>query len=475
MTHAATGTPGTMGRYDDEVTGLAAPLVDPGDLDELLDRVGDARVVLLGEASHGTHEFYAWRAAISRRLIEEKGFSFVAVEGDWPDCERMDRSVRGLPDAATRPARRARAFERWPTWMWANQEVVDFADWLRARNARAPRGGAGRLLRPGRLLALGVAAGDPLWLREHDPEHVPAALARLPLLPALRRGPAAVRAAPPGSCPTNCEDEVVDLLVELRRSRPRPTATAASPPGRTPRSWPERRALLPHDGARRPRVVERPRPAHGRHPRPAAPAPRAGSKAIVWAHNTHVGDARATDMADAGEVNIGQLARERYGADEVVLVGFGTPPRHGRRRRRWGAPMEVMPVPPGAPAFARGSPARRCAAAGPVRLPARRPDPSCSPTAGPPRRSASSTTRSGSAGATTCRRCSATATTPSSGSTESQAVRPLHGRPPASSSPRPTRPASDGGSLSSSSPPQPVRAAAATGPGTIRCGRSPGR
>src|SRR4051812_16429462 len=103
-----------MGRYGDEITALAARLTDPGDLDALLDRIGDARVVMLGEATHGTHEFYAWRSAISRRLIAEHGFSFVAVEGDWPDCDRVDRSVRCLPDAAGDPREALLAFERWP-------------------------------------------------------------------------------------------------------------------------------------------------------------------------------------------------------------------------------------------------------------------------------------------------------------------------------------------------------------------------
>src|SRR5947208_2506119 len=119
-----------MGRYGQEITAVAAPLTGPGDLDVLLDRIGHARVVMLGEASHGTHEFYAWRAAITRRLIEEKGFSFVAVEGDWPDCDRVDRSVRCLPDAPADPREALLAFERWPTWMWANEEVVDFTRWL---------------------------------------------------------------------------------------------------------------------------------------------------------------------------------------------------------------------------------------------------------------------------------------------------------------------------------------------------------
>jgi erythromycin esterase-like protein len=122
-----------MARYADEVAALAVPLTDPGDLDALLARVGPARVVLLGEATHGTHEFYRWRAELTRRLIAEYGFSFVAVEGDWPDCARVDRSVRrGEPDD---PRQALALFERWPTWMWANEEVVDFARWLRRYNS----------------------------------------------------------------------------------------------------------------------------------------------------------------------------------------------------------------------------------------------------------------------------------------------------------------------------------------------------
>src|SRR3982750_1348690 len=123
-----------MGRYGEEIAALAGPLIDPGDLEILLDRVGAARVVMLGEASHGTHEFYTWRAAISRRLIEEKGFAFVAVEGDWPDCDRVDRSVRCRAGAPTDPRAALLAFERWPTWMWANEELVDFSRWLRLHN-----------------------------------------------------------------------------------------------------------------------------------------------------------------------------------------------------------------------------------------------------------------------------------------------------------------------------------------------------
>src|SRR3954470_2845686 len=105
----------------------ARPLNDPADLDPLLTLIGDARYVLLGEASHGTHEYYTWRAALSERLIEEHGFSFIAVEGDWPDCYQVNRFVKAYPDGGTHARDALDAFERWPTWMWANEEIVELA------------------------------------------------------------------------------------------------------------------------------------------------------------------------------------------------------------------------------------------------------------------------------------------------------------------------------------------------------------
>src|SRR5262245_65028724 len=107
-----------------QVRAHARPLRRPADLGPLLRRIGDARCVLLGEASHGTHEYYTWRAEISKRLIREKGFSFIAVEGDWPDCYRVCRFVKGRQGAGTNALEVLGAFERWPTWMWANEEVV---------------------------------------------------------------------------------------------------------------------------------------------------------------------------------------------------------------------------------------------------------------------------------------------------------------------------------------------------------------
>ncbi|MFE9957608.1 erythromycin esterase family protein [Micromonospora sp. NPDC005299] len=333
-----------MGRYDDEVAALATPLTDPGSLDPLLDRVGDARVVMLGEATHGTHEFYTWRAAVTRRLVEERGFSFVAVEGDWPDCDRVDRSVRCRPGAPADPRAALAAFERWPTWMWANEEVVDFTRWLRDRNARVDaveRVGFHGL----DVYSLWESLREILtWLREHDPDQVPAALAAYRCFDPYDEDPQQYALAT-RLVPHRCEEEVVALLAGLRER------AAADGPDRFGTvqnaevvAGAERYYRAMVRGGRESWNV---RDRHmddtlGRLLDHYGP----GARAVVWAHNTHVGDARATDMADAGEVNIGQLARERYGPEQVVLVGFGTHSGTVTAGAAWGAPMETMTVPP---------------------------------------------------------------------------------------------------------------------------------
>ncbi|MGM1064543.1 erythromycin esterase family protein [Saccharothrix sp. Mg75] len=340
-----------MPRYSEEVAALAAPLTDAGDFDVLLDRVGDARVVMIGEASHGTHEFYRWRALLTRRLIAEKGFSFVAVEGDWPDCDRVDRAVRCLPDAPADPRGALAAFERWPTWMWANEEVADFTRWLRAHNAVRDvheRVGFHGL----DVYSLWESLREILThLREHDPVEVPAALAAYhcfePYGESARDYAMATRLIP-----TSCENEVVDLLVRLRE---RAAANGSAGDGGAFGAWQNAEVVAGAEryyramigGGReswnvRDRHMDDTLARLLTHYGP-------GSKAVVWAHNTHVGDARATAMAAHGEINIGQLARERYGGDRVVLVGFGSHRGTVVAGDSWGAPLHEMPVPAARP------------------------------------------------------------------------------------------------------------------------------
>jgi erythromycin esterase len=340
---------------DDELVemlgGMALPLEDADDLDPLLDRIGDARFVLLGEASHGTSEYYISRAALTKRLIAEKGFSFVAVEGDWPDCYRVNRYVKGYADAGARAYEVLRAFDRWPTWMWANWEVVALAEWLRRHNAGRPaEEQAG-------FYGLDVYS---LW------ESLDAVLAYLERIDpdAARLARDAYRCFEPYAgdlqqyayatalVPASCEREVMELLAELRRSAP-----AYREDSREGYFNAEQNALVCRNAERYYRTMLRGgapswnvRDRHmaqtlDRLMRDHGP----GAKAIVWEHNTHVGDARATDMASAGMVNVGQLVREAHAQEGVVLIGFGSYEGSVIAGRAWGAPMERMSVPTARP------------------------------------------------------------------------------------------------------------------------------
>ena len=198
---------------------IAHPLTGTDDLDPLLQRIGDARFILLGEASHGTHEFYTWRRRISERLIREKGFSFIAVEGDWPDCYRVNRYVKGFPEAEASARDVLHAFERWPTWMWANREVVELAEWLRRHNDAQP---------PERRVGFYGLDVYSLWesmdevlsyLGRVDPEAAARARRAYGCFDPYEHDVQEYAIAT-ALVPTSCEDEAVAMLSELRRKAP---------------------------------------------------------------------------------------------------------------------------------------------------------------------------------------------------------------------------------------------------------------
>jgi erythromycin esterase-like protein len=334
----------------DAVRSLARPLRDPADLDPLLERIGDARIVAVGEASHGTHEYYAWRAALTRRLIEERGFRFVAVEGDWPDCYRVNRSVKLRDGADEDPRETLDAFNRWPTWMWANDEVVNFCRWLRGFNAsRAADQRVG-------FYGLDVySLWDSMhelvgWLRENEPEHADRAVQALRCFEPFGEDGAEYAFAT-RFAPTSCEQAVVDLLHHLCERRGQ-DGIEGDPEERFSA---EQNAAVVVDAERYYRAMIR-GSADSWNVRDVHMVDtlerllgHAGEKAVVWEHNTHIGDARATDMAGAGMTNVGQLLRERHGADDVVLVGFGGYRGGVIAGDSWGAQMARMPVPPARP------------------------------------------------------------------------------------------------------------------------------
>ncbi|WP_456598731.1 erythromycin esterase family protein [Blastococcus sp. SYSU DS0616] len=334
-------------RLGEQIRDLARPLRTAADLDPLLDRVGDARIVAIGEASHGTHEYYAWRAALTRRLVEEHGFGLVAVEGDWPDCYRVNRSVRLREDADADPRDALDAFSRWPTWMWANDDVVDFCRWLREHNAGLPE--------DARVGFYGVdvySLWESMhalvgWLAEHEPQHVDQAKQALACFEPFGEDGAEYAFASRFT-PSSCEQAAVDLLRSLCEERGRAESGADA----EARFSAEQNAAVVVDAERYYRAMIRGsaeswnvRDVHMVDTLDRLLA-HTGRKVVVWEHNTHIGDARATDMAAAGMTNVGQLLRERHGADDVVLVGFGGYRGGVIAGREWGAQMERMAVPP---------------------------------------------------------------------------------------------------------------------------------
>lgn len=299
---------------------------------------------MLGEASHGTHEYYRLRELLTRRLIAECGFSFVAVEGDWPDCERVHRSVIDAPGADADPQAALQRFERWPTWMWANAEVARFCRWLKAWNLERPESARAGFhgLDVYSLWESMQAILD--YVGEEDPAGLKAAEEAYRCFEPYRNRFEEYGLAS-RFVSARCEDEVVHLLSRLRERAMSDGADSFS-------AWQNAEVVAGAERYYRAMVAGGPHSWNIRDTHMSDSLDRlldyygADAKAVVWAHNTHIGDARATDMADEGMHNIGQLARERHGDTSVVLVGFGSYQGNVIAAPRWGAASETMIVPP---------------------------------------------------------------------------------------------------------------------------------
>jgi erythromycin esterase-like protein len=323
------------------------PLASKADLGPLMGRIGDARIVMLGEASHGTHEYYMWRAHISKRLIEEKGFNFIAVEGDWPECYRLNRFVKRYDPANKGAFKVLEGFNRWPTWMWANWEIVALADWMQQHNTgRSVDKRAG-------FYGLDVYS---LWesmenimqyLKKTDPAALKVAEEAFRCFEPYRKEEGVSYAKAAQFVPDLCQTEVVELLKKIRERLPSYNTdhenvfSAEQNALVAVNAEKYYRAMIaggPHSWNIRDRhmadTLERLLAFHG-----------ADAKGIIWAHNTHVGDARATDMAGEGMYNIGELARTQHHEKGVVLVGFGSYKGSVVAGRSWGAPMHDMRLP----------------------------------------------------------------------------------------------------------------------------------
>ena len=325
------------------------------DYDALLQRVGDRRFVLIGEASHGTHDFYAERARITRRLIEEYGFNAVAVEADWPDAYRVNRYVMGLStdtDADTALS----DFRRFPAWMWRNRDVLDFVEWLRSRNETQVNPARKTRFYGLDLYSLRASMEAVVgYLDRVDPDEATRARARYSCFDHVAGEGQAYGYALAYSSAIPCENEVVAQLIELRRRAEgylRRDGWVADDEF----FFAEQNALLVRDAEEYYQQMYRADVSswnlRDRHMAATLDSlaehlsdQLGRAKVVVWEHNSHVGDARSTEMGSRGEFNVGQLARQRY-AGECALIGFTT--YHGTvtASTDWGGPSERKRVRP---------------------------------------------------------------------------------------------------------------------------------
>jgi erythromycin esterase-like protein len=326
------------------------------DFDSLLHLIGDAHFVLIGEASHGTHEFYATRAAITRRLIAEKGFNAVAVEADWPDAYRVNRFVRGI--GGDQEAVDALSdFKRFPTWMWRNADVLDFAGWLREFNDRIEADDQKTGFYGLDLYSLYTSIEKVIeYLDKVDPEAARRARQRYACFEHYGEDTQAYGYATTFGLTESCEKEVVRQLIEFRRA----ASTYASRDGHIPPDeafFAEQNARLITNAERYYRSMFSGRVSswnlRDQHMTETlitlaahlSRRARRPAKLVVWEHNSHLGDARSTEMGKRGELNVGQLVRERYG-DDSRLIGFTTYTGSVTAASEWDAPAERKKVRP---------------------------------------------------------------------------------------------------------------------------------
>lgn len=315
------------------------------DLDALISQIGNSKIVLLGEASHGTSEYYTWRAAISKRLIQEKGFDMIAVEGEWADSYRVNQFIKGGPKDSLQAVGLLGQYNRWPTWMWGNYEVAGLVTWLNQYNQNktdmAKVGFYGLdvycLWESMQELMPYIQGNDSLMRMAQDVRKCFQPFSADPMQYAYsvmnasencrtqtQRLYQAILNYTGGKTATNEAHFVMqqNALVALNGENYYRTAATSNTA-----SWNIRDH---HMTATLKRLLER----HG-----------PDAKIIVWEHNTHVGDARYTDMAAEGMVNVGQLVRKEYGQNNVYIVGFGSYSGTVIAAKQWGGNIEAMKVP----------------------------------------------------------------------------------------------------------------------------------
>ena len=329
----------------------AKPLKNASDLNSLIDASSTARLVLLGEASHGTHEYYVWRDNISRRLIKEHGFSFIAVEGDWASLYELNRYVKNMPGAAKTARDVLKKLDRFPVWMWANEEVVSMAEWLRKHNDKLPQ--------HKKVGFYGMDVYDE-WrsnelllssLKEVSVELYDSILrfynCITPYKPDSWRYARAV-----ASSDVLCSDELLKAVEILQNNREKLHISDYE------YFYIMQNALVVKHAEKFYRKSYMSKDASGWNSRVRYMDLTVNnllelygdkSKGIVWAHNTHIGDAQYTEMHYWQQENIGKLSRQKHGKENVFLIGFGTYQGSVKAANQWGATMRKMEVPKAAP------------------------------------------------------------------------------------------------------------------------------
>ena len=342
---------------EDVVFAEAMPLRanEMSDYDKLIEFIGDARFVLLGEASHGTHEFYRERAQLTKRLIEEKGFAAVAVEADFPDANRVNRYVAGGSDDAD-AADALSGFKRFPQWMWRNADVLDFVGWLRSYNDDLSNESAKIGFYGLDLYSLHASIEAVLtYLDKIDPDGAARARRRYSCFDHFGEDTQVYGYATAMNLAPSCENEVVSQLVELNRR----ASELALRDGRVAKDdyfFAEQNARLVKNAEQYYRTMYRSdisswnlRDEHMMETLVSLErylsSPTKPAKLVVWEHNSHLGDARATEMGRRGEWNVGQLTRERYGTN-AILIGFTTYSGTVTAASNWDSPAERKRVRP---------------------------------------------------------------------------------------------------------------------------------
>lgn len=345
--------PGLSGANEIEsiISDHAMPFEEVADFQPLLHEISEQRLVLMGESSHGTSEFYRLRAMLSKQLIKEKGFNFIAVEGDWPAFSRVNAYVKHKPDAPDSIDEAMAAIDRWPLWMWRNEETRELIEWLRAFNSQLePQDRVGFYGID--LYAKQAAMRDVIaWSATVDQTKADEIERRYACLSGFSHAREYIMNI--HRTGEHCASAVEYALGQVR-------GLGRQDPGFAD-SWEyfnaEQNAKLVVNAERHLRANLEQGSASWNH--------RAGhfeltakrllqfygddSRGIVWAHNTHIGDARATDMARQGMKNIGQFSRERWGDDKVYAIGFGTYEGEVYAAREWEGERETMPTPPARP------------------------------------------------------------------------------------------------------------------------------